>query len=152
MASEVRTVLKDFNRDLLGEELSASVLPFESAFLAGFVRKGNSRFVGEPAPGPKVITEDKVAGTVDEAQPGEIRFEFTTALTVAQGAILDGLLNSHDSTARTDDQLRQNQDVADYVALETQFPNIDTMTDAQFRSYVSTLARVVIRENRNAAI
>ncbi len=152
MASEVRTVQKDFNRDLLREELVASVLPFESLQLAGFVRKGNSRFVGEPAPGPRTINEDKVAGTVDVAQPGEIRLEFTTALTGPQGAILDGLLSAHDATQRTASQGRQQQDVQDYAALELNHPNINTMTDAQFRNYVSTLARVVIRENRDADI
>ncbi len=152
MASEVRTVQKDFNRDLLREELVASVLPFESYQLAGFVRKGNSQFVGEPAPGPRIISEDKVAGTVDTADPGEIRFEFTTALTGPQGAILDALLNSHDATQHTAGQDRQQQDVLDYAALELNHPNINTMTDAQLRNYISTLARVVIRENRDADI
>lgn len=152
MASEVRTVLKDFNRDLIREELDASALPFESIHLAGFVRKGNSQFVGEPAPGPRTISEDKVAGTVDIAQPGEIRLEFTTALTVPQGAVLDGLLNAHDATQHTAGQDRSRQDVLDYAALELNHPNIGTMTDAQLRSYISTLARVVIRENRDADI
>lgn len=152
MASEVRTVLKDFNRELIRDEIDASVLPFESMDLAGFVRKGNSRFVGEPAPGPKVISEDKVAGTQDIAQPGEIRFEFTTALTVPQGATLDALLTAHDATVHTASQDRRREDVNDYVTLELQHPNIDTMTNAQFRQYVSTLARAVIRANRDADI
>ena len=152
MASEVRTVLKDFNRDLIREELDASALPFQTIDLAGFVRKGNSRFVGEPAPGPKVITEDKVAGTQDIAQPGELRFEFATALTGPQGAILDALLNSHDATQHTASQDRRRQDVLDFAALELNHPNIGTMTDAQLRTYISTLARVVIRENRDANI
>jgi hypothetical protein len=150
MASEVRTVLKDFNRELIRDQIDASVLPFESMDLAGFVRKGNSQFVGEPAPGPKVIRHDKVADTQDIAQPGEIRFEFTTALTVAQGAILDALLNAHDATEHTASQDRSRQDVNDYVTLELQHPNIDAMTNAQFRQYVSTLARAVIRANRDA--
>ncbi len=150
MASEVRTVLKDFNRDLIREELDASALPFQTIDLAGFVKK--TRFVGEPAPGPKVITEDKVAGTQDIAQPGELRFEFATALTGPQGAILDALLSSHDATQHTAGQDRDRQDVLDYAALELNHPNISTMTDAQFRTYVSTLARVVIRANRDADI
>ncbi len=150
MASEVRTVLKDFNRDLLREELVASVLPFESYQLAGFVKK--NPFVGEPAPGPRVISRDNVADITDIAQPGEIRFEFTTALTVPQGAILDALLNAHDATQHTAGQDRNRQDVLDYAALELNWPNIDTMTNAQLRTYISTLARVVIREKRDANI
>ncbi len=152
MADVIKTVLKDFNRDLLGEELQASVLPFESVFLAGFVRKGNSQFVGEPAPGPRTISEDKVAGTIDTADPGEIRFVFTTALTGAQDAILDALLNSHDATQHTADQDRVNQDTADYIALEVQWPNIAGMNNADLKNYISKLARVVIRDNRNAPI
>jgi hypothetical protein len=152
MADEVRTVLKDFNRNLLTEELAASVLPFESAFLAGFQRKGNSRFVGEPTAAPKLISRDGVSGVEDFADPGEIRFVFTTALTVPQGAILDGLLNSHDATQHTADQDRTRQDTLDYVALEAQWPNIGTMTNADLRLYISKLARVIIRDNRNAPI
>jgi hypothetical protein len=152
MAAEVRTVLKDFNRDLIRDQIDASALPFESMDLAGFVRKGNSQFVGEPAPGPKVISQDKVAGTQDIAQPGEIRFEFTTALTGPQGAILDALLNAHDATQHTAGQDRNRQDVLDFAALELNHPNIGTMTNAQLRTYISTLARVVIRANRDANI
>lgn len=146
MASETRTVAKNFNRDLLTEELSASALPFVSAFLAGFDRL--NQFVGTPSAAPKLIAKDGVAGTSDFAQPGEIRFEFLTALTVPQGAILDALLNSHDSTNQTDEQTRGNQDQSDMDTLVANFPNFDSFTNAQFRSFVKLLARVVIREAR----
>jgi hypothetical protein len=150
MASDIRTVAKDFNRDLLFEQLAASVLPFVSAFMAGFERL--NRFVGTPSAAPRLITKDGVAGTSDFAQPGEIRFEFSTVLTGPQGAILDALLNVHDATEHTAGQDRNRQDVSDYAALESNWPNIDTMTNAQLRTYISTLARVVIREKRDANI
>lgn len=149
MADEVRTTLKDYNRDLLIEELVAAPLPFESVDMAGFVRSGN--FIATPAPGPRVITDDKVANTQDIAQPGEIRFVFTTALTVGEGAALDTLLTNHVSTVHTAEQDRLNQDNTDLDTLETNFPNFDTFTDAQFRSFVKVLSRVVIREARKSA-
>ena len=152
MADDIRTVLKDFNRDLITEELVASALPFESIFLAGFQRKGNSRFVGEPTADPKLISRDGVSGVEDFADPGEIRFVFTIALTVPQGAALDALLLAHDATVHTADQDRTRQDTQDYATLELQFPNIDAMTNDQFKDYVTVMARLIIRENRNAPI
>jgi len=99
MADEVRTVLKDFNKRLLTRALTQSALPFETLDLAGFVRK--NRFEDTPAPGPRVIVDDKVANTQDTAQPGEIRFVFTTALTTAEDTALDTELTNHTSTDRT---------------------------------------------------
>jgi hypothetical protein len=147
MASDTRTVAKDFNRDLLLEQLAASALPFVSAFLAGFERL--NRFVGTPSAAPRLITKDGVAGTSDFAQPGEIRFEFSTALTTAEGTALDSLLTAHVSTNRTADQSRQAQDETDLDALVANFPNYDSFTNAQFRSFVKLLARVVIRDRRD---
>lgn len=149
MADETRTVLKDFNRDLLIEQLVAAPLPFESLHLAGFVRLG--RFRGTPAPGPRVIVDDKVANTQDIAQPGEIRFVFTTALTVGEAASLDTLLTAHVSTNRTREQDRLDQDQTDLDTLETNFPNFDSFDNSQFRSFVKVLSRVVIREARKSA-
>lgn len=150
MADEVRTTLKDYNRDLVTEELVGSGLPFETVFLAGFVR-GSNRFIGTPSPGPKLITRDGVANTEDFAQPGEIRFVFTTALTVGEAAALDTLLAAHVSTVHTAEQDRVNQDKTDLDALETNFPNFDSFDNTQFRSFVKVLSRVVIREARKSA-
>ena len=149
MADETRTVLKDFNRDLLRRDLTNSALPFESLDLAGFVRK--NRFEGTPAPGPRVIVDDKVANTQDIAQPGEIRFVFTTALTGPQGTALDAELTSHVSADRLTRQSRLDQDVSDLQTLENQWPNFDSFTDAQFKQFVKRLARFVIRRARQSA-
>jgi hypothetical protein len=149
MADETRTIQKDFNRDLLRRDLTNSALPFESLDLAGFVRK--NRFEGTPAPGPRVLTDDKVANTQDIAQPGEIRFVFTTALTGAEGAALDTGLANHVSTDRLGRQARIDQDLADLNSLETNWPNFDSFTDAQFKAFVKRLARFTIRRARQAA-
>lgn len=150
MVAEVRTVLKDFNRDLLVEELAASIVPFESLFLAGFDRL--NRFVGTPAPGPKVIARDKVNNTQDIAQPGEIRFVVTSALSPVESAALDATLSSHIHTGRTAEQNRIAQDQSDWTTLQTQHPNIAAMDATQVRQYLSLLARVAIRDHNNAGI
>ena len=144
MADDIRTVLKNFNPDLLEEELAASALPFVSVFLAGFVQQG--RFALKPSPNPRQISRDRVSGTVDLADPGELRFEFTVALTFPEGVVLDGLLRAHDSTQRTAEQLRQNEDVTDLAALIADLPNVSTMNLVELRDYVFKLARVVIRD------
>ena len=104
MVDETRTVLKDFNRDLLVEELLASIVPFETLDMAGFVRQG--QFIGTPAPGPRVIADDKVANTQDIAQPGELRFVVTSVLSGVEATALDATLSSHLSTGRTAEQSR----------------------------------------------
>lgn len=150
MADETRTVLKDFNRDLLIEELLASIVPFETLDMAGFVRQG--QFIATPAPGPRVIAEDKVANTQDIAQPGELRFVVTSVLSGVEAVALDAALSSHVSTVRTAEQTRLEQDDADLNTLEIQFPNFDTFDNTQFRNYTKLLARVVIRQARQSAI
>ena len=147
MAVEIRTVLKDFNLALLEEELTASTLPTVSVFLAGFVRATDPN-IGTPASAPRVVTRDGVAGTVDTAQPGEIRFTFRNPLTVAEGVVLDGVLTAHVATGKTTEQTRIDQDETDLDTLETDFPNFDTFTDAQFKAFVKVLARSYIRDRR----
>ena len=150
MVDETRTVLKDFNRDLLIEQLTGPALPFESLHLAGFVRLG--RFRGTPAPGPRVISSNGVAGTQDIAQPGEIRFVFTTALTGAEGSALDAMLAAHVSTNRTAAQDRFQQDEDDFDQLESLFPDYDSLNNGQRFAFLKLLARVVIRDRRNSSI
>jgi hypothetical protein len=146
MATEVKTVLKNFNRDLLFEELQASALPFIAVHLYGFDRLG---FIAVPRAEQRLITGDgNNPQNNDYAQPGELRFEVTTALTGAESTTLDGLLAAHDSTQRTAEQQRLDQDTNDMDTLVANFPNFDTFSDAQFRSFVKVLARAYIRERR----
>jgi hypothetical protein len=109
------------------------------------------RFEGTPAPGPRVLTDDKVANTQDIAQPGEIRFVFTTALTGAEGTALDTALTNHDSTDRLNRQARIDTDLTDLDTLESQWPSFDSFTDAQFKAFVKRLARFTIRRARQSA-
>ena len=150
MASDIRTILKNFNRDLLIEQLTASALPFILVNLYGFERI--NRFVGAPATEPRLIVKDGVAGTEDFAQPGEIRFEFVTSLTAAEGIILDNLLIAHDATQRTVEQQRMNQDDSDLDSLVANFPNFDSFNQQQFRTFVKVFARSYIRDRRTPPI
>ncbi len=149
MADETRTVLKDFNTRLLTRELTQSALPFDSLDLAGFVRK--NRFEVTPAPGPRVIVDDKVANTQDIAQPGEIRFVFATALTPAENTALDNELTNHTSTDRTQRQTRQQRDTTQLDELEADWPNWDTFTGPQRTAFLKKLSRFVIRSARQDA-
>jgi len=148
MVDETRTVVKDFNRDLLVEELLASIVPFQSLDMAGFHRRGN--FVAEPNAGPVVVFHDKVNNITDTAQPGEIRFVVTSVLSGLEAAALDAALSSHLHTNRTADQARLEQDQTDLDTLETNYPNWDSFTAANKDAFLKTLSRVVIREARKS--
>ncbi len=149
MADETRTVVKDFNRRLLTRDLNLSALPFEKLDLAGFVKK--DRFEVTPAPGPRVIVDDKVANIQDIAQPGEIRFVFTTALTPAEDTLLDTELASHTSTDRTQPQARQERDTTQLDELELEWPDWDTLNNAQRFVFLRKLSRLVIRLAKQSA-
>jgi len=146
MADEVRTVVKDFNKRLLNKELNDSALPFQRKDMVGFVNK--NEFEMEPAPGTRTILEDKVANTTDTAEPGEIRFVFTTALTGPQGTTLDTLLTDHDSTDRTVKQTRRQRDIDHLDELETEWTTYDSMTNAQKFVFLKKIARRVIRQGK----
>jgi len=151
MVSDTRTVLKNFNRDRLTEQLTSSALPFIQVHLAGFEKI--NQFVRAPATEPRLILRRRLRdGSYfeDFAQPGEVRFEFTIALTSAEAAALDALLSAHDATQRTADQQRIEQDDTDWNTLVANFPNWDSFNDTQRNNFLKVLARVVIREKRNA--
>ena len=127
-------------------------MPFERVHLAGFVPiKGNDH---EMEPAARRIKRELKDGEylVDNAEAGEIRFEFATALTGPEASALDALLATHNSTQRTAGQQRTKQDATDLITLENQYPNIAGMNNSQLRQYISLLARVTIRDLKNVAI
>ena len=153
MPTEKRVVLKDFNRDVLHQELTASPLPFVDAQLSGFERVGP--FVGVPRAEPKLVTRRRLPdGTYfeDWAPPGELRFEFSVELSVAEALALDDLLAAHTPTQRTTKQQRREQDETDLDMLITNFPNWDSFTAAQRNNFLKALSRVVLRKARDAEI
>ncbi len=165
MVIDVRTVIKSFNRDLLLQELVATTLPFVmwpdtsivKMELSGFEISPSNRFIRiVPSPlAPVFVTSkrnpDKTY-TKDFADPGEIRFQFTTDLTVAEGETLDSLLFAHDSTQITAEQQRLGQDETDVDSLIEQFPDIDSFNLPQVKSYLILLARAYLRDKRQPSI
>ena len=147
MIAEIRTLQKNFNRDLLREELSG--LQLETLQLAGFKRKG--RFEGQPSTAPRRVSRVRQPdGTYieDFAQPGELRFIFT----VAPGAALDLILAAHDATQRTTEQTRIDQDETDLDVLLADYPDILAMNPVQLREYVHVFVRGFLRDQRNSEI
>jgi len=152
MAFEIRIVLKRFNSRLLAEEMKASILPIISGQVVGFDEI--DRFEAAPATAPKLVTRRRKSdGTYNEdfAEPGELRFEFSVELTAAFDLVLDNLLLAHDSTLRTADQQRQEQDETDLDTLVANFPNWDSFNNTQRNSFLKLLSRVVLRRARNAS-
>ena len=151
MANVVKTEVKDFNLPMLMEELEASVVPAFGLMMAGF-EKANSALY-EPNAATKVIgSVTDPSGTVeDTAEPGELRFEFRNALTSAQDTALDSTLAGHVASNRTDEQVRQAQDVTDANQLLADYPSYDAMTAAQKNAVNKVMLRVVIRSELGKA-
>ena len=144
MADVIKTVVKDFNPSLLEEELDATIVPTRDTFFAGFVRSTTDSNIGEPQ--ARIVSQDRVAGTQDDAAAGEIRFTFRDPLTGAEDTALDDALAAHDATGSSSDQDRTAQDEADLDQLITDLPNVTTMSDTDFKLNVQRLQRIVVRD------
>lgn len=144
MADETRTVVKDFNPALLDEELNATIVPTRSTDFAGFVRSPTDSNVATPQ--ARTVSQDRVAGTQDDAVAGEIRFTFRDPLTTAEGTALDTALAAHSATGTTSEQDRVALDATDLDQLITDLPNIATMTNAQLLVHVERLTRNYVRD------
>ena len=147
MAEVIKTVVKDFNPALLEEELNATVVPTRDTFYAGFVRSSADPNVATPQ--ARTVSEDRIAGTKDEAAEGEIRFTFRNPLTGPQDTALDAALAAHVATTKTAEQLRVEQDATDLDQLITDLPNISSMTLAQLLDHVERLTRNYVREQKS---
>ena len=144
MVEVVKTVVKDFNPALLEEELNATIVPARDTYFAGFVRSRIDSNIAIPQ--ERVVFEDRVNGIIDTAAAGEIRFTFRNALTAPEDTALDVALAAHDSTGKSSEQDRADQDEVDLDQLITDLPNVTTMSDVLFKQHVERLTRVVVRE------
>ena len=100
----VRVVVKEFNSELLREELVALGLPMPK--FKGFESSGSAGFY-TPNAARRVIARRTSQGgpdITDSANPGELRFSLDSPLTSRQESDLDGVLAAHDSTQRTAEQ------------------------------------------------
>ena len=147
MVDVTKTVVKDFNPALLAEELAATIVPTHDIDFAGFVRSDTDSNVATPQ--ARTVSQDRVAGTTDNAAEGEIRFIFRDPLTGAEDTALDDTLTAHVATATTDEQDRIALDATDLDQLIADLPNIDTMNLTALKVHVERLTRNYVRETKN---
>lgn len=115
-----KTAVKNFNGDLLSEQVAAllTVAVFSGQVKwAGFHRLTDR--VYEPNAGVQEIGRHSANGqtTIDTAQPGELRFTCSRDLTSQEDTDLDAILTAHNSANLTAEQTRQDQDEADLESL-----------------------------------
>ena len=130
MAALIKIVVKDFNQELLGEEMGAASLLGGGLLWAGF-EKINRR----------VYSPSAVHGNT----PGELRFNYDPELTEAQQTTLDGILAAHDATQLSAGQTNKDQDEVDRQNFVTTFQDWNSLTNAQQLNRTRQLFRGVAR-------
>ena len=148
----VKIVEKDFNSELLRQELEAAGFPAPKyKGFAGIGRTG--RYT--PNAATKVIARRTVQGGPDfedSADPGELRFTLDAPLTASQETNLDGILAAHDSTQHTEEQARGDTDQTDYQQLLSDFNNFDSMSLPEKDVVLKRLVRLLVRRELRAPI
>lgn len=111
MSTYIKTHVKNFNGDLLSEQVSDG-LPEARLLWAGFTMTSNRRTLYEPNAGTKVIASNtQPDGSVVEttAEPGEMKWSFAGDLTAPQEAMLDSILTAHDATQKSSAQIWEQE-------------------------------------------
>ena len=166
MATYVTFHIKSFNDSRIIEELNALSLTFATITWAGFLRPVGR--VRAPTTGPTEVGRKVENGvtTIDTADPGELRFVTSVALTGAQQTALDAALVSHDSTQLSAEQVREDQDEVDWAVLEGSITDYkahllawdgynNLQAKAASKEMLTSLGkavRLLIRQNRGSAI
>ncbi len=130
MAELIIVVVKDFNQELLGQEMQAAGLLGGGLLWAGF-DKINRR----------VYSPSAIHGNT----PGELRFKYEPELTEAQQVTLNGILAAHDSTQLSTGQTNKAQDEIDRQNFVDTFNDWNTLTNVQQLNRTRELFRVVAR-------
>jgi hypothetical protein len=119
------TKVKDFNPELLKEEVNALSPPFPAREIwhAGFDPSTTSRDQVVPIAGAtKQVGRN--GDVIDTAVKGEIRVTTRNPLTAAQNAAIDGAFDAHVATGKSANQLEQERIQADLAALRARLPSI----------------------------
>lgn len=165
MALISKIFVKTFNASRLLDEVSA--FPIVSIGWAGFTRLDDRLY--QPNATTKEIGRSVSNGVtvVDTAEPGELRFSLSIDLTPSEDDSLTSILASHNATQLSAEQIRQDQDEADWLAItatERQayidaLASWDAANNAQklvlakqMFATVGKLMRLVIRAERGSAI
>lgn len=149
----VLTFVKDFNADLLREQLEAQLPGRVSSILwAGFDWNGIRKYV--PIGAPRIIaTTSGPGGTItDTAQPGELRFTVPDDFSPAEETTLSNLLTAHDATQFTAEQTRRLVDLSNLNQIRVLFDIGPLILQPDLVQLVRLLARHVLREARKEAL
>jgi hypothetical protein len=169
MAVVIIVKSKNFNPDRLREELETAglVALLTGISWAGFERATPRSYV--PAAARRIVGRYVSNGvtTIDEADPGELRFSTTRDLSPAEATTLSGAVDAHDAARLSAEQGRQDQDETDLDALLateraaflTNLQDWDGMNSTakmaaakQNFQIIGKVLRLYLRQRRGAAI
>lgn len=148
--------LKNFNADLLDQEVSALTLsvPIDRPHLAGFDVSNNR--ARQPASAPLRITKKVEMGvlTEDFADPGEVRITSEDPISAADSTAITGALTAHDARQLSVEQVRSDKD-------DTEFPralnllsraNWDALNNPAKTEALRRICQLLLRGNHTREI
>jgi hypothetical protein len=130
VAALIKNVVKDFNKELLHEEMDAAGLLGGSLLWAGFDRIDR-----------RIYTPSTVHGFT----AGDLHFEYEPPLTAPQETALDNILAAHDHTQLSKFQAHKQTDEQDRQDFIQTFNDWPGLTVAQQLNRTRRLFRVVAR-------
>ncbi len=143
MPTTIKIAEKNINLDLLFEELGIVVASVNFGLLMAGFHKLNNR-VFEPNASTQVIATS-TGQPDDTAEPGELRFKHSVALTVPAEDALDAALAAHNPTLLTAEQTRVDLDATEAQQLLTDYNNFDSMNAGQKDVVYKRMLRTVVR-------
>lgn len=147
MSTYLRTHLKDFNGELLHEQV-LGILPEARILWAGFNLNDNELSLYVPNSGTKVIaSQSQPDGSVVEttAEPGEMKWRFPNDLTPDQEVSFDAILDNHDATQKSRGQRRTRENKTAALMFKNNANNWDLLTSAQKENNARQLTRFMAR-------
>lgn len=130
MAALIKNVVKDFNKELLQEEMAAAGLLGGSLLWAGFERSSR-----------RIYTPSDAHGHT----PGDLHFTYEPPLSAPQETALDNILAAHDHTQLSTLQAHKETDEQDRQDFIQTFNDWPGLTVAQQLNRTRRLFRVVAR-------
>lgn len=146
MAQLVKFAVKDINAALLRQQFDALAIPGGGLLFAGFARQTSTRYTPNASRQVIATRSDGAGGVIEEeADPGELRFDFEPPLDAAQETILDGVLAAHDGAQLSDLQIAKQTDLAAKDILIDRFQNWGSLDATQKDAVLMNLTRLVAR-------
>lgn len=124
MATQKYIKIKDFNPQLLTEEVQALAVPAFQQSLPGFDQSATDRNHVTPIVDATRVISRNGSTILDTADRGEVRYETRNPLTPAEVTLIDGALDAHVATGKSTQQLNDERIQADLATLRTRLPLI----------------------------